>query len=84
MSAKSDRDRAERYAAARARQLEGGLTNVRDAPTLIDAIAHAIATYELTQLAHLPTGGGYATHRRALPMADFIVHALHDTGRTRT
>jgi hypothetical protein len=84
MSAKADRERAERSAAARQRQLTNGLTAIRDAPTLIDAIAHAIALYELTQLAHLPVGGGYATHRRAHPMADFIVHALHDTGRTRT
>lgn len=84
MSKRADAERAERYAAARQRQLANGLDDIRDAPTLVDAIAHAIALYELTQLAHLPIGGGYATHRRARPMADFIVHALHDTGRTRT
>lgn len=82
MSAKRDRERAEVVAAARERQLREGIESMGRVATLADAIAIGLATYELTQLPHLPLGGGYCSHRRAIAPATFIADALEESGWT--
>lgn len=74
--------RAERHALHRELELVDGIAAITDAPDLVDAIAHALALYERTQLAHIPLGGGYATPRWARPPAAFIVAALTEAGWT--
>jgi len=83
MSAKADRERAERHEAAHQRRINDGLNDIRNAPDLTAAVAHALALYESTQLAHIPTGGGYALPKWAAKPAAFIVNALTETGWTR-
>lgn len=46
----------------------------------IEALAQAIAGHELTQLAHLPIGGGYGIIGRARKLATFVVDLLAEHG----